>query len=423
MKKLSALLFIFLLSVCISGCGKVGTDLKSHIEQVGSELTGTPVTVEKVNIKPARGAGEINGFRVSNLDGYIARNAMSFETLRVNVGLVSTVAGDPLVLDKLVISYPVLNLEQNEQGGSNLREIFENTKNNMEKADRKSADIEPGSKDEPGKPLRIKVKELVIEGVTLNVHKADGSTHSAILPAITLEDIGGKKGATPARLGLVVVGAMTGEVLKQALARELIERAGDIKQALSTDNLMAVIDYKLHLTPGLEERVRPVVDDLSKALIATIDGWIDKGHIDLAELNKQFVPLFEEFKNRLEEFLASDQFQQLEERVFEIKDNAVEVLRYLAINKIAEKLDMTPEQVMELRPILHEHGVRISNMIKEIAADPHIDKEVLTTVYQEVAEQLRLKLSDKLSEEQMAKYVIWQEELLSTILQVAEKYL
>ena len=114
---------------------------------------------------------------------------------------ISPLTGEPLVLDELVISHPVVNLERNSQETSNLKDISENAEKNQDEADRKSAEEEPASEEKPGEPFRIIIRRLVIEGVTLNVRLADGTTRSGTLPSIELTDVGGDGGVTPGGLG------------------------------------------------------------------------------------------------------------------------------------------------------------------------------------------------------------------------------
>ena len=404
------------------GCSRIGTKLEDHIELVGSTLTETPVTIEKVNVKAARGAVKIDNFRVANPEGYVARNALSCKRIYLNVGLVSTVAGDPLAIDRLVISYPVLNLEQVDGGGSNLREIADNVEKNMQLADQNSADFQPASPETPAEPFRLVIEELVIEGVTLNVLRLDGSSAAAVLPPIRLENVGEDGGVTPAQLGLVVAGAITGEMLKEMVARALIERAGDIKQALSAENLLAVLDYTLDLSTELQQKIRPLVEELSGGLVATIDAWVEQGYIDLAELNTQLAPVLDKFEQGVAEYLDSEKFAVLQGRLESIRGNALEVLRHLAINQIAAYLEITPDQLLELRPILHEHFVRISETIKQVAGNPERSRQMLVNAYNDSAVQLLAGLEPILSTGQMERVGIWLDEVLDKILLLAENY-
>jgi hypothetical protein len=406
-----------------TGCSRIGSKLEDHIELVGTTLTETSVTIEEIDLKAARGAIAINEFRVANPDGYVAKNAMSCRRVYLNVGLMSTAVGEPLAVDRLVISYPVLNFEQKADGGSNLKDIADNVEKNMNQADQDSADYQPASPETPSEPLRIKIGELLIEGVTLNVLRADGTSASAVLPPIMLENVGGEIGVTPAQLGLVVAGAMTGEMLKEMIARELIERAGDIKQAMSAENLMAVLASTLDLSPELQQKIVPLVEELSRGLIMAIDAWVEQGFIDLSQLSTQLAPVLDMFEQEMAEYLDSEQFAILQSRVHEIKGNAVEVLRHLAVNQIAGYLEISPEQLVQLRPILHEHFVRISEVIRHVSENPERSKEMLVTAYEEAAMQLQTNLSSILTPVQMEQVSLWLDEALDKILVLVDNYL
>jgi len=401
--------------VSLSGCRWPSDKIKEHIEVIGSELTGTSVTIEKLRIKPVRGAGAIEGFRIANPGGFVAKNAFSFEKILLNIGLVSTLTGDPVVLDEVVVAYPVLNFERDAAGLSNLSQIYQQVEKRREQADTKS-------EEESGEKIRLKVKALKLEGITLNVRLPDGSSRSAILPPVVLEDIGGETGISPALFSMTVAGVMTGEILKQAIARELIERSGNIKAALATDNLMALISYRLTLTPEIEARVRPIVDELSRALIATIDGWVEKGHVDLAELEEQFTPILQTFEQRLQDILEGEQFAEIRARLPEIKNNAIEVLRCLVAGKIAEQLDLAPEQVQELLPIFHDYVARVSALLADFVSEPDMGKEAFIDAFEELGQEVIERLSGYLSAEQVEAFRAMSLELMQRIETVLERY-
>lgn len=421
--RIVTLIGLILFCAWFSGCARIGAKLESHIERVGTTLTETPVSVEKVSIRPARGIGEIRGFRVANPDGYKSSEALSCERIYLNIGLLSTIAGEPLVVDRLIISYPLLTLEINEDGQSNLQEIRERVERNMKQADQASAEIKPASEETPQEPLRIRIGELVIEGVTLQVLRADGSSDSAILPAISLQDVGTNEGVTPGQLGLVVAGAITGEMLKEAIARQVINKAGDIKQALEVENLLTILVQTLHLGPEVQQRIRPVVEELSEGLGNMIDAWVEQGYIDLKEISRQLIPVVERFRAGVSEILDANQLKLVDERLAEFQNNGVELLRYLAINQIAAKLQITPEQLIQLRPIMHEHIARISLVIEEVAANPQRNREMLIEAYGEAAKILRNRLAPLLTEDQKEMVDSWLDQILEKILLLSQRYL
>lgn len=414
---------LILFCAWLTGCARIDAKLEQHIERVGTALTETLVTVEKVSLRPARGIGEIKGFRVASPDAFKSAEALSCERIYLNIGLLSTISGEPLVVDRLVVSYPILTLEINKDGKSNLQEIRERVEKNMKQADQTSAEIKPASEETPQEPLRIKIGEMVIEGVTLNVLRADGSSDSAILPAIKLQDVGGDEGVTPGQLGLVVAGAITGEMLKEAIARQVINKAGDIKQALEPENLLTILVQTLQLSPEEQQKITPVVDELSAGLGNIIDAWVEQGYIDLKEVSRQLLPVVEHFRVGVSEILDVEQLKLVEMRVAEFQNNGVELLRYLAINQIAAKLQITPEQLVQLRPIMHEHITRISQVIEEIAANPQRNREMLIGAYGEAAQILQNRLAPLLTEDQQEMVDSWLEQILEKILLLSERYL
>ena len=115
-KKLLMLATVVVLATVSTACGKLNTRIDETIEEVGTDLTEVPVDVEKVRIKFGAGSGEINGLTVANPDGYLTVNAFDIDQLRLNIGVLKTLGGSPIVLDELLIDSPVLILEFNEEG-------------------------------------------------------------------------------------------------------------------------------------------------------------------------------------------------------------------------------------------------------------------------------------------------------------------
>lgn len=405
----------FLLVIFTGGCGRLADRVDRQIELVGSELTGVSVTVRDVRIRLGRGLGEIGTLTIANPEGYVATNAFEMDQLRMNLGIFSTLAGDPLVLDELVISSPVVNLQKTSRESSNLREISENAEENMAEADRKLAAEEPASKDKPGEPFRIVVRRLVIEGVTLNVRLADGTTRSGTLPSIELTDVGGDEGVTPGGLGLTVIGAMAGEMLKQAVARELVERSGDIREALSARNIMEVFVDRMNLTPGQVEKVRPAVERFSEGLAATVDAWVEQRYIDRDRLSENLEPLLEKIGEQLEAVLDGEQVQELQRLLRGIKEDAFEVVRFAVIEIMSERLGVTPEQAAQLRPILRENMVALSARLRELTTRADRSFEDFKAAYDTLGKELRHRLGQVLDADQMRSLDAMQDELLRRI--------
>jgi len=204
--------------------------VKRQIETIGTELTATQVQVDGVNITLTEGRGRITGLTVANPKGYATDDAFSMNLLQLGIDLQS-VGKSPLVLNELIIDAPVVTLEMNEKGGSNLKEISDNVSANTAAADKEAASAQ---QDAGAEPLRILIRKLVIKDVSYAIHspveKLDKA--SGTLPTITLTDVGGSNGGTPGEIGKTIIGDLARRVIKEAAAAGIKSAvSGKIKEA------------------------------------------------------------------------------------------------------------------------------------------------------------------------------------------------
>ncbi|MGN8225585.1 DUF748 domain-containing protein [Gracilimonas sp. BCB1] len=98
--------------------------MKSEIEENGSRLLQTQVTVENVNISPFTGSGSIEGFTVENPDKFSDQPAISIQEASIKVDL-GTLLSDEIVVKNITVKSPQLYFEQ--QGfGANLKTLNDN---------------------------------------------------------------------------------------------------------------------------------------------------------------------------------------------------------------------------------------------------------------------------------------------------------
>ena len=229
MKKLligAGIVVVLVVAVAIWFFSSLDGIVKNQIEAIGTELTGTKVSVGGVSIKLTEGVGQITKLSVANPKGYKTDEALSMNLLRLGIDLPS-VGKNPLVLNELVIDSPLLNMEMNEKGGSNLKEISDNVSANTAAADKEASSAQEQA---GGEPLRILIRKLIIKGVSYAVHSPVEKLDNAkgTLPTITMTNVGGSKGGTPGEIGKIIVGKMTERVIAQA-AKAGIQSAVDKK--------------------------------------------------------------------------------------------------------------------------------------------------------------------------------------------------
>ncbi len=59
--------------------------VKTAVEQIGSDATGTKVTLNEVEISPTSGYGALRGFRMTNPQGFAEGDAFKFDEISLTI--------------------------------------------------------------------------------------------------------------------------------------------------------------------------------------------------------------------------------------------------------------------------------------------------------------------------------------------------
>jgi hypothetical protein len=215
--------------------GNLDKILKGAIEGVGTELLGVPVTVTSVDLDLKSGMGQISGISIANPPGYQAVNAFKLDNIRLGLDL-SSLRSQPIVIRELNIQSPVVDLEVNEQGSSNMQTLLDNIKQNSAKTDEKAAEEQP-SQEETGttEPVKLSFTKLAITGVTVNGVVPGQEPTQVVLPDIVRENVGGTEGLTPAQVGGVLIGDIAAQSLQAVVEKKLSEKMEEAAQGLLND--------------------------------------------------------------------------------------------------------------------------------------------------------------------------------------------
>jgi hypothetical protein len=225
--------------------GSLNDYIKSQIETVGTQVTEQAVTVKAVDIKLTSGAGSILGINLANPKTYKQPNAFSLGEVTLDINLES-LTSSPIIIDAIVIKSPQAFVEMTQTGGSNIQDILDAIELNTPKGDAQTADKTPSSTaDEP----KVKVSKIVLAGTALSVDLTafGNKEHTATLPDITLNNVGGNEGLPASQLG--------SEIVKQALSKIW-------KQAKETQKKKLVDGAKDKLKEKLEDKAKKKLTDL-----------------------------------------------------------------------------------------------------------------------------------------------------------------
>lgn len=192
--------------------------VKGALEEQGSRLTGTTVKVAGVSISLREGQGTIRGLSVGNPGGFKGGEAFSLGEITLRIDL-STVRRSPVVIREVLIRGPVVSFELQSSGRSNFDVIMDNV-------GRRGKEEGGGRKDPSGSgEPRLAVNSFIFEEgkVEADATAVGGERAAVRLPALRLEDVGGADGGTAEEIGVEILTAFGGAVLRAA-ARSGIQR-------------------------------------------------------------------------------------------------------------------------------------------------------------------------------------------------------
>jgi uncharacterized protein involved in outer membrane biogenesis len=197
--------------------------VKSGVETVGPKLTGTTLTLEKVDLSPFSGSGQVTGLVIGNPEGY--KTPFSIKVGDAKLALnVKSVFGNTIEVSEINIQGPEITFEGGLRG-NNLSKILANIE---AAAGGKSADTK---KTEPssGPEKRFRVKEVHLAGGKIHANLTDlgAKTLTIPLPELRMQNIGTTGDG-------VTAGELTEQIIKTLLAsvtKAVIENSGDISKA------------------------------------------------------------------------------------------------------------------------------------------------------------------------------------------------
>lgn len=178
--------------------------VSSSIEEIGTEMTGTAVTVENVSISPFSGSGTISGFSVANPDGYSQENAVTIDNFSITLEPF-TLFSDEIIINQVTITDASVYVEQ-KLPENNIREIM-NHLNSVP--------------DDEASDARLIIERFVLDNGTASLYTKVGGERSARveISRIELQDLGRASGQQTA-------GAVIKQVAEEVAGESLQAAAG-----------------------------------------------------------------------------------------------------------------------------------------------------------------------------------------------------
>jgi hypothetical protein len=227
MKKAVGIIALVIVAAVIAGVWMLLSNLNSLvagiIEDEGTKVTETSVTVSGVEIKLREGSGSIDNLAIASPPGYEADRVFSLGNITVDLDLES-LRSDPIVIDEVRISAPEVNAEFKESGASNIDEI----RKRVQAYSAGNGGGDSGGDAGGGEAKKIRIKTFVFEKgrIAVDASALGVEKRTVDLPEFRLTNLGGPGGATPDAIAKEVMAAVAKQVTKeiaQSEAKKLIE--------------------------------------------------------------------------------------------------------------------------------------------------------------------------------------------------------
>lgn len=246
-------ILIFLAAVAIgwlalaTGSNRLSGKIESMLRDDAVAVLGLNVEVGQVNIKLFGGQTEIRDLRIANPSGFPSKNVFNMKLIRVDLSVLSIIPAAlgwrPWGLEEIVIEAPLVTVDVDEHGRSNLDVILQTVQQSQQGAARsEKTDETTQTKQSPAdeqasrplekirdreEPAHFKIDRLLIDNLSFTLNRANKDTESGSLEPIEMLNIGGDNGTTAAALGIKVSSRLASDILSRVLLLKASERLSE----------------------------------------------------------------------------------------------------------------------------------------------------------------------------------------------------
>ena len=206
--------------------GNLDGIIKGLIEDVGSEVTGTKVTVDGVELELSSGKGRITGLTIANPPGYTSDYAFNLSDITVGVEP-SSITKPVVVISEVTIKGARLIAEQKGER-TNLSDLMANIEKSSKQTEKEEAEKAP---EEAATEVHLYMKKFVFADTQATVISEAKGEAALKVPDVRRQNIGNPKtGLTPEQMAEALLQAVVEEVENAVaaylaeLAKEAVER-------------------------------------------------------------------------------------------------------------------------------------------------------------------------------------------------------
>ncbi len=307
--RLILILLVVLIVAVVAGVIFLDQLAKGSVETVAPIVTGVPVTVEDISIKPLRGRVEILNFEVGNPAGYASSHAIKLGDVAVEV-IPASLFAEKIVIPEVRLRNIIVNYETPITfTSSNLQDILDHI-NQLAGKEENAAESEPVAKEEPAakedpaaaetekKEVRLQLNKIIVDNIQLRV--VSKGTEVMFPLIVELPDMGpigtSPEGVTPLELTKEI-----SRELYEGIYTSVLKSKDEILKAFANISAEAlkVTDDAAKAAKELGDNLKGSAEDLKAVgnnLKDSAEGLKNVGD-DLKETTKELKNIGKDLKN------------------------------------------------------------------------------------------------------------------------------
>ncbi len=247
-----ALLVAVVIAVVV-GLKNINELVKVAIEAVGSDVTGSRVTLQEVDISLMDGRGELRGLTLHNPKGFNSDYLFHLNSTVLKIDLES-LTKKVIVIEEVTVDGPNVIAEQKDLLKTNLQTMWENIQHNEAGAGQNTQGN--AKEDSPHKNIRLMVRQFTFSNAQLDLVTQEWGSRSLNMDTVTADNLGNaKEGLTPEALVKALLKPMIKAARKQA-ERAIKEKLKDKAEDKAKKKLEEKLEDKL------SEKDRAKLDEL-----------------------------------------------------------------------------------------------------------------------------------------------------------------
>ncbi|NOQ46958.1 MAG: hypothetical protein GQ559_09865 [Desulfobulbaceae bacterium] len=181
-------------------------------------------------------------------------------------------------------------------------------------------------------------------------------------------------------------------------------------EEFDSEEILSNLESQLELSSEKLSRLKPVIDAKSAELKKSMHETVDKGFMQLEELNSKLDAASRDAEKKVSEFLNSEEIEKLKDYLSKIDEDAIREMKEKLDAELSAVLELTEEQAAKLKPLFEDSLTQLSEMLERLAKEGSKNWEEFRGQYENLSKELREKLQDTLDSEQMKRLDRYNEE-------------